>query len=92
MAAPHCVPLQVCRFLHEPGPTKQGNDPRHAAEQLVRYAIDARNSPDNASAVVVLFTADKPPLPARPRRFGLGAAAPVVAAVVDVAQQPAPAH
>jgi serine/threonine protein phosphatase PrpC len=63
---------QLCKYLNEEGPVGGGGapNPQHAAEQLVRYAIDAANSSDNASAVVTLFTSHKPPVPQRPRLFG----------------------
>ncbi len=59
----------MCRYLNERGPSGQYNDPNHAAEQLVRYAIDSMNSSDNASAIITCFKYEKPPMPKRPVRI-----------------------
>jgi len=68
---------QVCRYLNEPvapkgaapGAVRHKNSPQYAAEELVRFAVDSKGSPDNASAVVVSFTVEPPPEQRRPRMF-----------------------
>lgn len=68
---------ELCRYLNEsvapkgvpPNTPRVKNNPKHAAEQLVKYVVEVKQTPDNASAVVVSFTSDPPPEPERPKRL-----------------------